>query len=269
MDWAENERSEASIGNRYLYTGREWLGEVGFYDYRHRMYDPGLGRFLQTDPTGFDAGDMNLFRYCGDDPVDRSDPTGLYDRNSALLSSGGGDWVWFNGGEVLNQLQAQQEQRTGGLIMADQYRTEGQAAAKSSDEPTINKGRRILARQTKEGEDTTGAFVNGEPVPGDRNWKGQQVPYRFGKPVYKNPNAPRSLRRVDHIEEPVPPGHSDLLTHYHTRGGQFAQPTPYDMDALTTTKAMLFSNPYLKAAGAYRIYRNGVPYEMHYDLYAP
>jgi uncharacterized protein RhaS with RHS repeats len=41
------------------------------------MYHPGLGRFLQTDPMGFDAGDMNLFRYCDDDPVDRSDPTGL------------------------------------------------------------------------------------------------------------------------------------------------------------------------------------------------
>jgi hypothetical protein len=41
------------------------------------MYNPDLGRFLQTDPTGFDAGDMNLFRYCGDEPVDRSDPTGL------------------------------------------------------------------------------------------------------------------------------------------------------------------------------------------------
>jgi hypothetical protein len=26
---------------------------------------------------GFDAGDMNLFRYCGNDPVDQSDPSGL------------------------------------------------------------------------------------------------------------------------------------------------------------------------------------------------
>jgi uncharacterized protein RhaS with RHS repeats len=41
------------------------------------MYQPELGRFLQTDPIGFDAGDMNPFRYCGDDPVDKSDPTGL------------------------------------------------------------------------------------------------------------------------------------------------------------------------------------------------
>jgi len=34
------------------------------------------------DPTGFDAGDMNLFRYCDDDPVDRSDPTGLVSTGS-------------------------------------------------------------------------------------------------------------------------------------------------------------------------------------------
>src|SRR2546421_11449175 len=62
----------------------QWIPELGIYDYRHRMYHPGLGRFLQMDPTGFDAGDMNLFRYCADDPVDRSDPTGLVDTNAAI-----------------------------------------------------------------------------------------------------------------------------------------------------------------------------------------
>lgn len=29
------------------------------------------------DPKGFEAGDENLFRYCGDDPVDNTDPTGM------------------------------------------------------------------------------------------------------------------------------------------------------------------------------------------------
>lgn len=72
-----NARSQSAYGNRFMFTGREYLAELGIYDYRHRMYHPGLGRFFQTDPTGFDAGDMNLFRYCDDDPVDRSDPTGL------------------------------------------------------------------------------------------------------------------------------------------------------------------------------------------------
>ena len=69
--------STSAYGNRFMFQGREWIGELGIYDYRHRYYQPALGRFLQSDPTGFDASDMNLFRYCGDDPVDRSDPMGL------------------------------------------------------------------------------------------------------------------------------------------------------------------------------------------------
>src|SRR5437016_9935202 len=63
-----------------MFTGREWIAELGVYDYRNRYYHPALGRFLQTDPKGFDAGDMNLFRYVADDPVDLTDPTGLYGR---------------------------------------------------------------------------------------------------------------------------------------------------------------------------------------------
>ena len=38
---------------------------------------PELGRFLQPDPKEFAAGDYNLYRYCHNDPVNRSDPDGL------------------------------------------------------------------------------------------------------------------------------------------------------------------------------------------------
>jgi hypothetical protein len=41
------------------------------------MYNPLLGRFMQDDPLGFDAGDTNLYRFEGDNPVDRADPSGL------------------------------------------------------------------------------------------------------------------------------------------------------------------------------------------------
>ncbi len=47
------------------------------YDFRHRHYQPELGRFLQPDPKQFDAGDYNLYRYCHNDPVNKTDPTGL------------------------------------------------------------------------------------------------------------------------------------------------------------------------------------------------
>ena len=43
------------------------------------MYQPELGRFLQPDPKHFAAGDYNLYRYCHNDPVNRSDPMGLFD----------------------------------------------------------------------------------------------------------------------------------------------------------------------------------------------
>ena len=63
--------------NRYLGKGREWLSDLKLYDYRHRLYQPELGRFLQPDPKHFAAGDYNLYRYCHNDPVNKSDPMGL------------------------------------------------------------------------------------------------------------------------------------------------------------------------------------------------
>jgi RHS repeat-associated protein len=67
----------SSYGNRFLFTGREWLKDLKLYDYRARMYQPELGRFLQPDPKQFAAGDYNLYRYCHNDPVNKNDPFGL------------------------------------------------------------------------------------------------------------------------------------------------------------------------------------------------
>jgi RHS repeat-associated protein len=74
-----NGQPGSPFGNRFLFTGREWLSDLKLYDYRNRMYQPELGRFLQPDPKEFAAGDYNLYRYCHNDPVNRSDPFGLVD----------------------------------------------------------------------------------------------------------------------------------------------------------------------------------------------
>lgn len=65
-------------GPRFRYTGQMILSELQLYHYKARVYDPGLGRFLQTDPVGYQA-DMNLYAYSSDDPINLIDPTGLAD----------------------------------------------------------------------------------------------------------------------------------------------------------------------------------------------
>jgi len=70
------EISESALGNRWMYTGREWLPEIDLYDYRNRIYSAELGRFLQNDPVRFYAGDLNLYRYAGNDYINLIDPSG-------------------------------------------------------------------------------------------------------------------------------------------------------------------------------------------------
>jgi RHS repeat-associated protein len=76
-DGAFAPRTSSALGNRFLFTGREWLAEVNLYDYRNRMYSQELGRFLQVDPIRFTASDVNLYRYVSNNPIQLVDPFGL------------------------------------------------------------------------------------------------------------------------------------------------------------------------------------------------
>lgn len=61
---------------RHSFTGQLWMPQTGLYDYRRRVYSPGLTRFLQPDPIGFRGDATHLYRYCGNDPINRKDPMG-------------------------------------------------------------------------------------------------------------------------------------------------------------------------------------------------
>jgi RHS repeat-associated protein len=69
--------STPSYGDRYKFTGREADADTKLQYNRARYYDPTTGRWVRQDPIGFAAGDVNLYRYVADDPVNSNDPLGL------------------------------------------------------------------------------------------------------------------------------------------------------------------------------------------------
>jgi RHS repeat-associated protein len=76
-DWSGNSRTASAFGNRFMFSGRDYLQAFGVYDMRNRMYDPSTGHFHQTDPIGFAGDPANLYRFAGNNPLLGGDPTGL------------------------------------------------------------------------------------------------------------------------------------------------------------------------------------------------
>ncbi len=68
----------------YQFTGQTWLGGLGLYNYKARFYSPSLGRFVQSDPLGYED-DLNFYAYTKNDPGNTKDPTGM----SCQWASGG------------------------------------------------------------------------------------------------------------------------------------------------------------------------------------
>lgn len=85
LDANGNDLTNAShIGNRnpFRYRGYFYDVETGLYYLQTRYYDPEIGRFLNmddisyADPEQFHG--LNLYAYCGNDPVNRIDPNGTF-----------------------------------------------------------------------------------------------------------------------------------------------------------------------------------------------
>lgn len=70
-------QSDPSEAFRFGFTGREYDADVELYQYRARWFDPATGRFISEDPLSFNAGDPNLYRYVGNNPLTLIDPSGL------------------------------------------------------------------------------------------------------------------------------------------------------------------------------------------------
>ncbi len=79
---AFNAETTGSINRRF--TSYDRSNSTGLDYAINRTYDSKLGRFTQVDPIGMSAADvnlpqtLNLYTYCGNDPINHTDPDGLF-----------------------------------------------------------------------------------------------------------------------------------------------------------------------------------------------
>ncbi len=148
------------IGNRFLFTGREYNSQFGFYEYRARAYHPVIGRFMSEDPKMFEAGDYNFYRYCGNDPWDRSDPRGL---NWFYINK---QWEWHKGNSTVvhdvNGLHTERSEITA-LLRAKATGTNSQTGATNYKLTFFDQNGRVL-----QGTGFSGG--NGQPSIRDGNY---------------------------------------------------------------------------------------------------
>ena len=81
---AEINKSTIHIGNinPIRYRGYYWDSEFSLYYLQSRYYDPTLGRFISPDSVDYlepqTIGGLNLYAYCGNNPIKYCDPTGHF-----------------------------------------------------------------------------------------------------------------------------------------------------------------------------------------------
>ena len=70
------EETSLLASNPWRFASKRLDPETGFIFFGHRYYDPALGRFITTDPTGYDDG-PNLYAYVRNNPLLSTDLYGL------------------------------------------------------------------------------------------------------------------------------------------------------------------------------------------------
>ena len=75
-DWTE-QLGAPLVAWQHLFQGLKFTEATRLGYVRNRDYSPSLGRFIELDPIGFDAGDNNWCRFVGNGPVGAVDPSGM------------------------------------------------------------------------------------------------------------------------------------------------------------------------------------------------
>jgi RHS repeat-associated protein len=119
-------------GVPFRYVGMYYDAETGLYYDRARYYSSALGRFLQDDPVGYKV-DLDLYTYVGNDPEDRTDPSGKCPACIGALIGAGIDY----GEQVVGNINPHFDTSSVGGFTSSVSKTF--ASIKTSDFTNINK----------------------------------------------------------------------------------------------------------------------------------
>ena len=119
---------KSTIRNTTLFQGREYDYDLALYNYRARYFDPTMGRFLQTDPLGYQDS-MNLYQGMNMNPVNFGDPWGeklfINPRDKRILTlfeylmkMTDDDLTMDSQGEILISRQHKKEKKLGTTLLS-------------------------------------------------------------------------------------------------------------------------------------------------------
>ena len=135
--------TSSAVLNDILFTGRRYDPQTHLYDFRARTYHPYLGRFLQRDPLG-ESASLNLYNYVFNNPVNATDPTGMWSPPPGVFAAAmREEHNFLSGGGP--SLQARMQYRCGSFVH------HGDASYRNSDdEQAANDAMADLDRENAE-----------------------------------------------------------------------------------------------------------------------
>jgi RHS repeat-associated protein len=127
-------QTSSDVVNPFAFTGREFDSESGLHYYRARYYSPETGRFLSPDPIGFLGNDLNLYRYVHNNPVNATDPTGMFEIVTCGVVAAG----VFVFGSFVKQWNANRERREMNAKVAQEAAARTRRALEETDTEYLN-----------------------------------------------------------------------------------------------------------------------------------